>query len=504
MSDVQTILLGGDSAGQVTMNPRMANRHGLISGATGTGKTISLQVLTESFSRIGVPSFVADIKGDLSGLARPAKSHPKIDERIEKIGITDYQAQAVPVVFWDLFGKGGHPLRSTISEMGPLLLSNLFDLNETQSGILYAAFRIADDEGMLLLDLKDLRSLLNWMGEHRKELRNEYGNISSASIGAIQRRLLMLEEEGAEHFFGEPAIDFDDLIKHDFSGNGVVNVMDVTQLVHRSPRLYATFLLWLLSELFENLPEIGDPDKPVMVFFFDEAHLLFDDAPDALVDKIEQVVRLIRSKGVGVYFITQNPLDVPEEVLGQLGMKIQHALRAFTPKDQRAIKTVADTFPANDAFDTGKVITELGIGEALVSTLDDEGRPSPVARTLMSPPRSQIGPIDDTERAELMKRSPFAGRYDESIDRESAYEQLKERADAAAKEAERIAAEEAATKAADKLARTDRSRRSTSQGFAEDAVNRVVRSMTSQVGRQIGRQIVRGLLGGLFGSRRRR
>jgi len=485
----------------------MGNRHGLIAGATGTGKTVSLQVLAEGFSRIGVPVFMADIKGDLSGLAKPANAHPKIDERIEAIGIDGYQARPCPTVFWDLDGVKGHPIRATISDMGPLLLSNLFELNETQTGVLYTAFRIADDSGMLLLDLKDLRAMLIWMSENSKEISGEYGNVSKASIGAIQRRLLVLEEEGGEKFFGEPAVKLEDLMASDFSGNGVVSIMDVTRLVAESPRLYATFLLWLLAELYETLPEVGDADKPKVVFFFDEAHLLFDRAPNALLDKIEQVVRLIRSKGVGIFFITQSPLDIPNDVLGQLGCKVQHALRAFTPKDKKAIKTIAETFRPNPNLDTETAITELGTGEALVSVLDLDGSPTEVQQVLMRPPESRIGPLDEQERTEVLGRSPYKGRYDEEIDRESAYEMLQKRAQNEADEEKQAEAEKERTRELRNFEKKKskpkkRSRRSDSAG--EAFVKSVTRSIGSSVGRQIGRQLIRGALGSLLGGGRRR
>jgi DNA helicase HerA-like ATPase len=496
------ILIGGAGDRQVTLNAAMANRHGLIAGATGTGKTVTLQVLAESFARLGVPVFLADVKGDLSGLSQPGRPHPKIDERIERIGIDDYRAESAPTLFWDLAGAKGHPIRATVSELGPLLLSNLFDLNETQSGILYAAFRIADDEGLLLLDLKDLRSLLNWMGDNAKALRSEYGNISAASLGAIQRRLLVLEEEGGSDFLAEPAVRLADLMQRDFSGRGVISLLDVSRLVHEAPRLYATFLLWLLSELFENLPEVGDADRPRMVFFFDEAHLLFDGAPKALVDKIEQVVRLIRSKGVGVFFVTQSPLDLPDEVLGQLGMKIQHALRAFTPRDRKAIRAVADSFPDNPAIDTRTILTELGVGEALVSVLDAKGRPTPVEQTLLCPPRSRIGPVTDDERTELLNRSPLAGRYDETIDRESAHELLAERAEAAVKAEAEAASKAAKAKKSSTRTKTPARRASSRQSYTEAALKSALRSVSSTVGRSIGQKIVRGILGGLFGGRR--
>lgn len=493
-NDKPHLLLGGtDDGRQVSMYAGMANRHGLVAGATGTGKTVTLQVLAEQFSRLGVPVFLADIKGDLSGLARPAKINDKIQERIDKIGISDYSPQPTPVIFWDLLGKRGHPIRTTVSEMGPLLLSNLFGLNDTQTGILYTAFKIADDEGLLLVDMKDLRAMLQFMADNAAELRTEYGNITSASVGAIQRELLILEEQGGDQFFGEPAVELYDLMQRDFSGNGVVSILDVTDIVHTAPKLYATFLLWIMSELFENLPEVGDADRPKMVFFFDEAHLLFEDAPKALVNKIEQVVRLIRSKGVGIYFVTQNPLDIPEDVLGQLGLKIEHALRAFTPKDQKAVRTVADTFPPNPNFDTAEVITELGTGVALVSTLDIKGRPTPVEKTLMCPPESQIGPISDEERAEIISRSPLRGRYDEAVDPESAYELLTARIQKQMQEE----LEEQAREIAEKAAMKNAPRRSNRQSVGEAVVKSLARSMSSQVGRSLGRQILRGILGGV-------
>lgn len=475
------ILLGGRVGKQVVLDTAMGNRHGIISGATGSGKTVSLQVLAEGYSRLGVPVFMADVKGDLSGLADSGTLGQGIQERIEKIAINGYNNRAYPTVFWDLFGQTGHPVRTTITDMGPLLLSNLLELNDTQSGILYSSFKIADDLGWLLLDLKDLRSLLTWMGGNARELRDEYGYITSASIGAIQRRLLVLQEQGAEHFFGEPALQLDDLCRSDFSGNGVISVLDATELVSKSPRLYAAFLLWLLSELYENLPEVGDADRPKLVLFFDEAHLLFKRAPRALLDTFEQVVRLIRSKGVGVYFITQSPLDIPEAVLGQLGLRIQHTLRAFTPKDKKVIQAVADSFRENPDINTATVITELGIGEALVSVLDAAGAPTPVERILMCPPESQIGPINATRRAEIIKRSPYAGRYETSIDRESAYERLKIRA-------EKEATENISTK------KRGRPRQSVGEALLKSAAR--------SIGSQIGRHLIRGLMGSLLGGRR--
>jgi DNA helicase HerA-like ATPase len=491
------LLIGGNGDTTISLPAKTANRHGMIAGATGTGKTVTLQILAEGFSKIGVPVFMADVKGDLSGLAQPGKTHPKISERIDTIGIESFAFTSKPVLFWDMFKKQGHPVRTTISDMGPLLLSNLLELNDTQSGILYAAFDIADDNGMLLLDLKDLRSMLTWMGNNSKELSTEYGNISKSSVGAIQRRLLVLEEQGAEQFFGEPALKLSDLMITDFSGQGVISIMDVTKLMHTSPRLYSTFLLWLLSELFEQLPEVGDAEKPKMVLFFDEAHLIFDRAPRALLDKVEQVVRLIRSKGVGVYFISQSPLDIPEDILGQLGARIQHALRAFTPKDKKAVKTVAQTFRQNTGIDTLTAITQLGTGEALVSVLDEKGSPTPVERVLIRPPESRIGPMTKKERNEVLSRSPLKGRYDEDIDRESAFEMLKMKA----KEAARVQAAEQAKKAQEKA--QTKARRSTTGGRKRQGlVETMMKSVVRTVGTSLGRQIVRGIMGSLLGGRK--
>ena len=491
MSEQKQFTIGGAKGALVEQLCKMSNRHGLIAGATGTGKTVTLQILAESFSRLGVPVFTADIKGDLSGLSTAGSPHPKIDERLVKIPLKSFQQRPYPVVFWDIFGEHGHPIRSTISEMGPLLLSNLLGLNDTQSGILYGCFKVADDQGLLLLDLKDLRSMLTWMGNNANELRSEYGNISSASIGAIQRKLLVLEEQGAAHFFGEPAVKLTDLMQIDFSGNGVISILDATKLMIQAPRVYSSFLLWLLSELFEQLPEIGDPDKPKLVFFFDEAHLLFDHAPKMLIDKIEQVVRLIRSKGVGIFFITQSPLDIPEDILGQLGLKIQHALRAFTPKDRKVIKSVAQSFPSNPEFDTEALITDLGIGEALVSVLDEKGRPLPVQRTLIRPPESRIGPLPEEERQERIERSPLKGRYDNVMDRESAYEILKERAKERQIQLDELERENTKEKSQSK---SGSKRQSLGEAF--------IKSASRSIGSQVGRQIIRGIMGSLFGGRR--
>lgn len=496
MSESPALLIGGSDSGLCMLDARMANRHGLIAGATGTGKTVTLQNLAEGFSRLGVPVFLSDVKGDLSGLAAAGRSHPKIDARVKRLELNNFQFRAVPTVFWDLSGVKGHNIRTTISDMGPLLLTSLLDLNDTQSGILYSCFKIADDDGLLLLDFKDLRAMLMWMADNAKELKAEYGNISASSIGAIQRKLLVLEEQGAEDFFNEPVVMLGDLIKTDFSGLGVVNVLDASTIIHQSPRVYACFLLWLLAELFENLPEVGDADRPKLVLFFDEAHLIFDDAPDALLDKVEQVVRLVRSKGVGVYFISQSPMDIPENILGQLGMKIQHALRAFTPKDKKAVKAAAASFRQNPKIDTEQLITELGVGEALVSVLDAEGRPTPVEHVYIKPPESRIGPLTDDERSEYLSRSPYKGRYDVVVDRESAYEMLKQKAEqqaeAAAKAAEEKAREKARSKAGD-----GSSRRRTRQTPVEAMMTSTARS----IGSSIGRQIVRGIMGSLFGRR---
>ena len=426
------IFLGNDLDGdRQALDLSRANRHGLIAGATGTGKTVTLQGMAESFSAQGVPVFVADVKGDLSGIAMPGsptfKHAEKLESRAKDLGMEDYAYSDNPVVFWDLYGEQGHPIRTTVSEMGPLLLARLLDLNETQEGVLNIVFRHADESGLLLLDFEDLRAMLAWAYDNSKELSGEYGNVSKQSVGAIQRQLLSFESQGANHFFGEPALEIADFLTLDEEGRGIVNVLAADRLM-RSPKLYATFLLWLLAELFESLPEVGDPEKPKLVFFFDEAHLLFDDAPDALQETIERVVRLIRSKGVGVFFVTQNPVDIPEEVAGQLGNRVQHALRAFTKKDQRAIRAAAETFRINPDLDVEEAITQLRVGEALVSTLDEDGAPSIVERTLIKPPRSRLGPVTAKERAIIQSVSPHEGKYDERVDRESAAEVLAQKA----------------------------------------------------------------------------
>jgi len=484
-------LLVAKGTNELFLLPGLANRHGLVAGATGTGKTVTLRVLAEGFSRAGVPVFLADVKGDLSGLARPGGDVPKIVERARELGIT-LTPEASPVVFLDVFGEGGHPLRTTISEMGPLLLARVLGLNETQAGVLQMAFRVADEGGLLLLDVKDLRAILEHLTERAAELRARYGNVSSTSVGAIQRALLALESQGADRLFGEPAFALEDLFRTDLSGRGLVTILHAERLV-RSPQLYATLLLWLLSELFEQLPEVGDPEKPRLVFFFDEAHLLFDDAPDELRSKIEQVVRLVRSKGVGVYFVTQSPLDVPDAVLGQLGNRVQHALRAFTPRDQKAVRAAAETFRENPGVDVETAITQLGVGEALVSFLDARGTPMPVERALVLPPRSRLAPLTPEERAQVMAASPLRGRYDTAVDRESAHERLQQRA------AERVP--EAAEDAGGGRGRRDAGG---ALGGAGDMLGKMAQSAMRAAGTQIGREIMRGSLGSMFGGRRRR
>ena len=495
----------------LAMLPAMGNRHGLITGATGTGKTVSLQVLAEQFSRIGVPSFLADVKGDLAGLSAPGSLTPKLTTRLNDLKMTAPAWAASPVTFWDVFGRLGHPVRATISDMGPLLLSRLMNLNETQSGVLTLVFKIADDNGLLLLDLRDLRSMVQFVGDNARTFTTEYGNVSTASIGAIQRALLTLEQQGGERLFGEPMLDIDDLLQTAPDGRGVVNVLAADQLL-QAPKIYASFLLWMLSELFERLTEVGDRDRPRLVFFFDEAHLLFDDAPDALVERIEQVVRLIRSKGVGVYFITQNPLDIPDRVLGQLGNRIQHALRAFTPRDQKAVRTAAETLRANPSFDTEAAISELAVGEALVSLLDLKGVPSVVERAWILPPKSRIGPVTDEERRVVVQASPVAGRYDETVDRESAYEKLTARTTNRTSNAERSSPVEPTPRQTpapgtsrgqsgslnDLIFGHTGPRGGRHEGMLESAAKSAARS----VGSGIGRQILRGVLGSIFGSRK--
>lgn len=482
--------------------PKMMNRHGLITGATGTGKTISLQVMAEAFSSMGVPVFLSDVKGDLAGISQPGGTAPKVVENVARYKLEDYSPQGFPVCFWDIFGKQGHPMRTTISEIGPLLLSRLLNLNDTQYGVLNLVFKVADDNGLLLLDMQDLRAMLEFVGKNKSQFTTTYGNISAASIGAIQRGLMILEEQGAGNFFGEPALNIHDLIQRDSSGKGVINILSADRLM-QSPALYSTFLLWLLSELFEELPEIGDPDKPRLVFFFDEAHLLFNEATPVLLDKIEQVVRLIRSKGVGVFFVTQNPLDVPEVVLGQLGNRIQHALRAFTPRDQKAVAAAASTFRPNPALDTARVITKLGVGEALVSFLDHKGIPGIVERTGIVPPQSRIGFITPEERQQLIRSDLVYGAYEEMIDRDSAFEMLQRRMQPPPEPQVRT---EPVTRY--KTPPEPRRRQEVPSnpmadifaGFAKTAGTTVTRTISSE----IGRQLVRGILGGIFGGKTRR
>ncbi len=488
--------------------PALANRHGCITGATGTGKTITLQVLAERFSAIGVPVFMADVKGDLTGIANAGKASPKMAERLHKYGLAEPRWQGFPVTLWDVWGEQGHPVRATVSDMGPLLVSRLLGLNDTQEGVLTLAFKIADDSGLLLLDLKDLRAIVQYVGDNAAQFRTQYGNVSAASIGAIQRGLLQLEEQGAEKFFGEPMLNIEDLMQA-ADGKGVINILAADRLMN-SPRLYAAFLLWLLSELFENLPEVGDPDKPKLVFFFDEAHLLFADAPAALLEKVELVVRLIRSKGVGVYFVTQNPLDIPEKVLGQLGNRVQHALRAFTPRDQKAVKSVAQTMRPNPKLDLERAILELGVGEALVSLLDAKGTPGVTERAWVLPPASQIGPIGPDERRALIGRSLVAGVYERAVDRESAFEMLKARAQQAAPAADGKGAAGGTAPApadggilgglGDILFGSTGPRGGRREGMVEAAAKSAARS----VGSSIAREISRGILGSLLGGRRRR
>ena len=510
----------------VVLHSQFANRHGLIAGATGTGKTVTLKVLAESFSRIGVPVFLADAKGDVSSLAKAGETNPKFEERIKSLNIDSIPFAASSVVFWDLFGEQGHPIRTTVSEIGPLLLSRMLNLNDTQEGVLSAVFRIADDQGLLLIDFKDLKAMITYVSEHAADFKAEYGNLSPASLGAIQRNLLALADQGGDKFFGEPALNIMDFIQTDNQGRGNINLLAADKLMN-TPKLYATFLLWMLSELFEQLPEVGDMDKPKLVFFFDEAHLLFDNASDALQEKIEQVVRLIRSKGVGIYFVTQNPLDLPESVLGQLGNRVQHALRAFTPKDQKAVKTAADTFRANPEFEVDQAITELGVGEALISCLDEQGIPQIVERAWVMPPYSSFSPITTDERKGLMNQSVVAGIYEKEVDRESAFEMLQnkvaerqqqaaqaEQDKVAAKEQEALAKQQA--KEAEALAKQQarqqdlllkeqqkEAERSAKQRekMTQDILGTFAKSAARSLGGSTGQKIVRGLLGSLFGKK---
>ncbi|MFA5081035.1 MAG: helicase HerA-like domain-containing protein [Hydrogenophilaceae bacterium] len=500
------LLIAKNDRAELVLLPQMANRHGLITGATGTGKTVTLQTLAEHFSNIGVPCFMSDVKGDLSGIAVAGGGNAKVAERIEKLGLAEHRYQGHPVTLWDPFGEMGHPVRATISDMGPLLLSRMLELNDTQAGVLNLVFKVADDNGMLLLDLKDLRAMLQYVGDHAKEFTTEYGNISSASVGAIQRGLLALESQGGEMIFGEPMLNIDDLMQSE-RGKGVINILAADKLM-LAPKMYATLLLWLLSELFENLPEAGDLDKPKLVFFFDEAHLLFNDAPPALVDKIEQVVRLIRSKGVGVYFVTQNPADVPDKVLSQLGNRVQHALRAFSPRDQKAVKAAAETMRDNKDLDEAAAITELGVGEALVSLLDEKGRPGIVERCFIVPPEGQIGPIADNERWRLIQNSLVAGVYEKAVDRESAYEIIKARTEQATVQAQAEA--QAKAEAKQQPAGNGGGILGDLLGGAagaggrrrEGVVEALAKSAARSIGSQVGRAIIRGVLGSILGRRR--
>ncbi|MBI5658441.1 MAG: DUF853 family protein [Nitrosomonadales bacterium] len=492
------LLIAKNGKLELFLLPQMASRHGLITGATGTGKTVTLQSLAESFSSIGVPVFLSDIKGDLSGVAREGGGNAKVQARTEQLQLDDFVYRAFPVTFWDMEGKLGHPVRATVSDMGPLLLGRMLNLNDTQQGVLSLVFKIADDNGMLLLDFKDLRAMVQHVGDNAKEFTTGYGNISAASIGAIQRGLLELENQGAEHLFGEPMLNIADLMRTDSKGAGMVNILAADKLM-QSPKVYSTLLLWLLSELFENLPEAGDPDKPKLVFFFDEAHLLFNDAPAALAGKIEQVVRLIRSKGVGVYFVTQNPADVPDKILGQLGNRIQHALRAFSARDQKAVRAAAETMRDNPELDEQAAITELGVGEALVSLLDDKGRPAVVERAFIVPPRAQIGPISDAERKALIASSLLAGHYEQAADRESAYEVLKGRAGQKQASPERAASTpQPGSASGGGILGGIFGGNSRRQGMGEALAKSVVRT----IGSEVGRRIIRGVLGSMLGGRR--
>ena len=486
-------------ATELALLPALANRHGLITGATGTGKTVTLQVLAERLSGIGVPIFMADVKGDLSGMSQPGATSPKLQERLKLIGVDEPRFRAFPVMFWDVFAKLGHPVRATISDLGPLLLSRILNLNETQEGVLALVFKVADDNGLLLLDLKDLRAMLQYVGDNAAQFQTNYGNVSGASIGAIQRGLLALEQQGGARFIGEPMLNVDDLIQTAGDGRGVVNILAADELLN-SPQLYSTLLLWLLSELYERLPEVGDRDKPKLAFFFDEAHLLFTEAPKPLLDKIEQVVRLIRSKGVGVYFCTQNPLDVPETVLGQLGNRVQHALRAFTPRDQKAVKAAAETMRPNPKVDTEKAITELAVGEGLISFLDEKGRPNPVERAYVLPPASRIGPITMEERQAVIAQSLVKGVYEQAVDRESAYERLKARASAAAPPSGSAApADETwAGSIKDSLGGLLQG-----SGRKDSLVEAMAKSAVRSIGSSVGREIVRGVLGSILGRGKR-
>ncbi|QMV50115.1 helicase HerA-like domain-containing protein [Ewingella americana] len=494
----------GKPAQNLTLLPALANRHGLITGATGTGKTVTLQRMAEQFSRIGVPVFLADVKGDLSGIGAPGVVSDKLNARLQGIGITDRQPQACTIIPWDIFAEKGHPIRATVSDLGPLLLARLLDLNEVQTGVLNLVFKIADDSGMLLLDMKDLRAMVQVVGDNAKQFQTQYGNISSASIGAIQRGLLTLEGQGANQFFGEPMLDIKDLMKTDANGQGIINLLAADKLINQ-PKLYAVFLLWLLAELFEHLPEVGDPEQPKLVFFFDEAHLLFTDAPAALLTKIEQVVRLIRSKGVGIYFVTQNPLDIPDSVLGQLGNRVQHALRAFTPRDQKAVKAAAQTLRANPKFDAETAISELGVGEALVSFLDEKGRPNVVERAMVIAPESKMGMLGDEGMNSALNKSPLYGRYEDAIDRESAYEKIQAQGFGTVAQPDSTAAQKPAATQADGggLMGSLNEILFGSTGPRGGKRDGVVQVAAKSMARDLGRQILRGVLGSIMGGRKK-
>jgi len=512
------LLLAKNDQLELTMLSSLVNRHGCITGATGTGKTVTLQRIAQSLSEIGVPVFMADVKGDLSGIAKAGAPSEKMGKRLEALKMAPPQWAGCPVTFWDVFGQQGHPVRATVSDLGPLLLARMLNLNDTQEGVLQLVFRIADDNGLLLLDTKDLRAMLQHVGDHAADYKTSYGNISAASIGAIQRGLIAIEEQGGDQFFGEPMLNIDDLLQTDAQGRGVVNILCADKLMN-APRLYAVFLLWMLSELFENLPEVGDVDKPKLVFFFDEAHLLFAEAPKALLQKIEQVVRLIRSKGVGVFFITQNPLDIPDTVLGQLGNRVQHALRAYTPRDQKAVKAAAETFRPNPALDVAQVITELGVGEALVSFLDEKGTPQVVQRAFILPPASQLGPIDAGERKAAMAGSVVAGVYEKTVDRESAYEKLNSRLATSARQAETLAPGRTAEPARREAPAPSQAEAPVEEGSVfgdvlgglfgggkgasrrDTAVQAMVKSAARSIGSQVGREIIRGVLGSILKKR---
>jgi uncharacterized protein len=503
-------LLIAQSTEPLYLLPRMANRHGLVAGATGTGKTVTLQVMAEAFSHIGVPVFAADVKGDLSGVSEPGASGPKIAERVKKLKLGDFFFSGCPTTFWDVLGVQGHPVRATISEMGPLLLARLLNLNDVQESVLSLVFKIADDHGLLLLDIKDLQAMLQYVGDNAKQFQTQYGNISAASIGSIQRGILAIQQQGGEKFFGEPALNLDDLMQTDSNGHGVVNILAADKLI-QSPKLYATFLLWLLTSLFERLPEVGDPDKPKFIFFFDEAHLLFSDLPRIIEDKVVQIVRLIRSKGVGVYFVTQNPLDLPETVLGQLGNRVQHALRAFTPKDQKAVRAAAETFRSNPKLDIAEVITQLAVGEALVSFLDDTGTPGIVQRALICPPHSQIGLITPEQRQQFIKSSVVAGVYETAVDRESAFEILKSRAGQPLPNAPSGSPDAATGTAVGAPASPPwyanipgMSGSSSGGRRGDSAIDIMAKSAARAMGSSVGRQIIRGVLGSLLGGTKKR